>query len=263
MTALNCDNIAKFTAFRDLANGEPSLTVDDSIESIETPAWRETLRTSRVVGTRFRFLIPLLLTGLLCSAVASSNESDTVPYGQPGAPGVTVSLVPSQVTVQPGDPLSIDVVISGLGAQASASAGSFDLAVTWDDALFTYNSLTFGTDLGDVTMAEAIVGTVPMATSVQAFEVSLLPAATLNMNQPASFTLATINFDGTGMLGDAPFDVGGTVSDENGIALQFVAEGTQVSTGTVLDIPTLGDLALLLMMIGLCVTGLIFLRRVS
>ncbi len=172
-------------------------------------------------------------------------------------------LVPSQATIQPGDPLEIDIVISGLGDGASPSLGSFDLNVTWDDTLFTYDSLTFGSALGDLAMAEAIGDSVPLATSVQAFEVSLLPAATLNTTQMASFTLATVAFDGTGILGDGQFDVGGLLSDENGVALAFAAEGTLVSAGTVLDIPTAGDFALLLMMLGLCVTGVIVLRRVS
>ncbi len=221
------------------------------------------MRTSGLVRIRSSLAIPFLGALLLSTSALASTESADPPYQPPGTAGVTVSLQPDSVALQPGDPLSVDVVISGLGDLASPSAGSFDLTVAWDDTLFTFNSLTFGSELGDLTMAEAIEGTSPLPGSVQAFEVSLLPAATLNANQPASFTLATLTFDGTGVLGSSTFDVGGLVSDENGIMLPFTAIGTRVSAGSVLDIPTLGDFAAVLMMIGLLIVGLITLRRVS
>ena len=218
---------------------------------------------SGIPTTRTHLVIPLLLVGLLGSRAHAAGEGSTAPYEPPGvATTVAIELVPSAPVVQPGDPLTIDVVVSGLGAMASPSVGAFDLAITWDDTLFSYDSLTFGTGLGDP-MTEAISGTTPMANSVQTFELSLLAASTLAASQPATFTLATLTFDSNGLPGEGAFDVGGTLSDENGVLLPFTSTGTQISTGTVLDIPTLSSSALLTLIIVLLASGMFFLRRIS
>ena len=164
--------------------------------------------------------------------------------------------------VQPGSSVAIDVMISGLGAATAPSAGSFDLTLEFDTSFFTYNSTSFGTELGDEAAAEAIIGTTPMTGNIQAFEVSLLTPATLNASQPASFVLLTLTFDSTGIPGEATFPAAtGLLSDENGAPLTFTSNGTQVTTGTVLDIPTLGEWSLLLFALVLLSVGVLALRR--
>ena len=95
---------------------------------------------------------------------------------------VTLELVPSAPAVPPGGSVDVEVRVSGLGAGAAPSLGTFDVDVLFDDAFFGFTGLTFGTDLGDPGAGEAITGGPAVAggTLANVLEVSLLMPATLN-----------------------------------------------------------------------------------
>lgn len=104
----------------------------------------------------------------------------------------TISIVPSSQTINVSETTAADLVISGLGNFASPSLGGFDIDVTFDDSILSFNSETFGTLLG------ASIQDVDTSTPgvVNLFEVSLESVSTLDGIQPDSFLLATLMFDG-------------------------------------------------------------------
>ena len=104
----------------------------------------------------------------------------------------TISIVPSSQTINVSETAAVDLVISGLGNFASPSLGAFDVDVTFDDSILSFNSETFGTLLGS-----SIQG-VDTSTSgvVRLGEVSLESVPALDLLQPDSFLLATLMFDG-------------------------------------------------------------------
>jgi hypothetical protein len=181
---------------------------------------------------------------------------------------VTIDLVPSTTAVNPGDPVDVAVVISGLGSFASPSVGGFDLVLTFDPALFATNGLAFGAFLGDVGGGEALTGSSIVVGDWTAFEVSLLTPGQLNTLQPDSFTLFTASFTAIGS-GSGDFSMtANSLSDESGVALPLdpIVPVTVVSAppvGPVVEIPTLGSWGLLALILVLTAAALRRLRRVA
>ncbi|MDH5576011.1 MAG: PEP-CTERM sorting domain-containing protein [Nitrospirota bacterium] len=106
---------------------------------------------------------------------------------------VSLEFVPAMQTVQLGNPVMVDVVISGLTAGGDPSVGTFDLDVTYDPGILTATGVTFGTELGAGVFSfqdfNLFVGLVDLA------EISFLGILS---GQPASFTLATLSFNTVG-----------------------------------------------------------------
>ena len=129
---------------------------------------------------------------------------------------ITLSLNPSSPVVTAGDSLSLDVVIAGL--YRPPEVGSFDVFVGYDPALLSPIGVTFGPFLGDLLLFEALADfNLFFAPSiVEAAEVSLLSTADLNVLQPASFTLFTIDFLGIADGAAAFHYLGGPIDDGNG-----------------------------------------------
>ncbi len=100
-------------------------------------------------------------------------------------------LSPVSQTVFEGDPVLVNVRISGLGDGMDPSVGSFDLDVTYDTSVLAATGVTFGPHLGDG------------IESIQSFDLSspgLIDLAEISFlfdlsGQPANFTLATLLFD--------------------------------------------------------------------
>ena len=109
---------------------------------------------------------------------------------------VVLSLEPASQIAAPGDNVSLDLVISGLGNLAPDSLGDFDIDITFESVALTFTSYGLGTSLGDIGLGEAFDfslgdlggGTVNLA------EVSLLLSDELDALQADSFTLATLDF---------------------------------------------------------------------
>jgi hypothetical protein len=112
------------------------------------------------IGVLISQLRPVLLGVLWLGSVANA--------GMAGA--ATLEVLPSATTVRPGGSLSVDVVVSGPGNQASPSLGAFDPELTFDAALLTLNGHTEGTELDDVGAGEATMGTLPPLAAVNAAE---------------------------------------------------------------------------------------------
>lgn len=120
--------------------------------------------------------------------------------------GVTLSLLPSSQTGAPGDLVSLDLVIDGLGDFAPDSLGDFDIDIAYDPAALTLSGFILGDFLGDIGLGEALdfSGGDLGGGLVNLAEVSLLePAAAtcifcippyLDEIQPGSFALATLDF---------------------------------------------------------------------
>ena len=204
-----------------------------------------------------RIAAPALLMTILIAAPAA---------GGGGAPDL--ELVPSSATVALGDPVDIDVVISNLGNFASPGLRTFDLSVTFDPAIFSYDATSVGVLLGDSMAAvpEATVTVTPGAGDVRVLEVSFLATSDLLALQPASFTLFTVTFTAAG-LGDGAFDLvrNASLGDEladplpDGAVRGAVVRA--ITPGTLEDIPTLSQWGLALLLLALATAGVARLRR--
>ena len=109
-----------------------------------------------------------------------------------------------------------------------------------------------GADGSDLAVADSNVG-----------EVSLLPAGTLDMNQPGSFTLFTASFDVLGS-GAGTFDIDqmtAVLGDANGMALPLDEVIPATVAAAAAPIPTLSQWGLLLFVSVLLFAGLHRLRR--
>ena len=172
---------------------------------------------------------------------------------------IIVSLEPSSQTINVGDSVSINLVVSGLGDHTSPSLGGFGFFnsdLTYDPAILSPNSVAFGTflDLGIAGSFRFFDLTTPGAIKLD--ETSLESAAALNAAQPASFTLATLGFTGIGAgLGTVHF-TGGSLSDETGFqSLEFVTSAGEVIVNGPTRVPDAGSTAALLLLGVGCLAG--------
>lgn len=138
----------------------------------------------------------LLITicGLL--ALGLVNQASAVP---------TLSLLPASQTASTGDTVYLDLVIDGLGNFAPDSLGDFDVDISYDMTVLSFQSYSLGTFLGDVGLGEAIDFSLgDFGGIVNIAEVSLLEpdistcffciSPFLDDIQPGSFLLATLGF---------------------------------------------------------------------
>lgn len=109
---------------------------------------------------------------------------------------VVLSAVPGFTDAMPGDSVTIDIVISGLGAGGPDSLGDFDLDVVYDSTALSVTGFTLTSLLGDFGLGEAAdlslgddtFGTIGLAVISTLFDFEL------DALQPASFVLASIDF---------------------------------------------------------------------
>lgn len=169
-----------------------------------------------------------------------------------GAEAITLSLAPNAPIVHLGSPVSIDLNISGLGLPPYL--GDFDVDVTYDPALFSLGSISFGDNLGDsMDISQTFVSTdTATAGSVRLFEVSQLdqePCANFcnppyleDLQLSSTFRLATLNFTAI-TLGTGLFTLDINSLDDGAFppnALTADVQNTQVSV-----VPEPGALSLL------------------
>ncbi len=177
----------------------------------------------------------------------------------------TIEVSASSPMVNPGETVDITVTLSGLGAGAPPSAGTFDMTLVFDPAIFELDPLSVVTtlELGDPAMGESLITVNPSAVDLEVFALSLLPAVQLTANQPASFELFTATFTSVG-FGDGTFDVLQplVLGDKDGapIPVDAVVPVT-VTGGSIIDIPISGGAGLTLMAALLAGAALVVLRR--
>lgn len=139
----------------------------------------------------------ICLTILLCSLIITAP-----------ALAITISLDPFDQNVVLGDVFYLDLNVSDLNAGGPDSLGAFSLDITFDETLFTFDSVVFGEYLGDPSFFEADTyydDSIPG--SVYVDEVSWLFDWELDLIQPDSFTLATLTFTGSS-IGNSLIEIG-------------------------------------------------------
>src|SRR5258708_3556725 len=144
------------------------------------------------------------------------------------ANAATLQISPTSVTVTNGNPVTLSVLINGIGPPPATEVGSFDIFVGFNPALVMPAEVTFGSFLGDPNAFEALTLSMFTAKDVEAVEVSLLTNSQLDALQTTSgFSLANISFNAIGSgVANFTYD-GGPVDNGNG----------QLIAGTKLVVP--------------------------
>jgi cohesin domain-containing protein len=153
------------------------------------------------------------LSLMLLAAVAGTHASTadaTIAYGGPAR----LTITPGQPSVQAGTNLVADVAFSGLQDQR---IGSYDLTVTWNPALLSFSSLSYGAFLDGP--GNSFQGFNPSTGSLEVSEFSFGSLA--NQNGFGTVPLFDVTFNsiaaGTSPLAfDAVSNGGLSVGDENG-----------------------------------------------
>lgn len=106
----------------------------------------------------------------------------------------TLGLVPS-ITV--GDTVTVELNIAGLGDGIPPSLGAFFVEVEFDEGILGFDSVTYGSFLGDPTdPLETDINTTVDPGIVGLDEFSFLSDSELDALQPDSFPLASLRFTG-------------------------------------------------------------------
>ncbi|MDX1734560.1 MAG: cohesin domain-containing protein [Halioglobus sp.] len=192
-------------------------------------------------------LKPVLLTAIL-GFLASSAHADSI----------LLELQPGSNAAATGDSISLDIVVSGLGEFAPDSLGAFDITVGFDATALSLTGYSLGPYLGDPSLSEALdASSGDLGGSVNVAEVSLLSTAGLDVLQPGSFTVATLNFDVTSLVLGAVTQLsvlpGAILGDAFGAQLAVAGVGG----ASVANVPVPGTFILLLLPLG----GLLALGR--
>jgi len=181
-------------------------------------------------------LIPLSL--LLASLNLLSSAS---------VQAISIGFSPVNQTLGVGGMGSLDIVVSNRGG---TEIGGFAFDVLFDPAIISPSSVTFGLNLGDPSLFEALTSSSVVGGDANLAEVSLLSVADLRALQVNdSFVLATLNFDalgaGVSALSFANTDfVDGlannlTVVTQNGSVTVTPEPGTMVLLGSGVVVATL------------------------
>jgi len=171
---------------------------------------------------------------------------------------VGLSFDPLIQTTPLGGSAAVNLVVSGLGNLASPSLGGFFIDFSYNPAVVSLSSLTFGTEL-DLGVLGSIQGSDTSTPGlVHLDEVSFEAPDGLNGAQPDSFTLATIQFTGAAP-GLSPLVFGAvSLSDETGATIAGFTIDTGLITVPGGHIPDGGASALLL---GGAVAGLLSMKK--
>jgi len=113
----------------------------------------------------------------------------------PASAAVTISFSPSAQTVGVGETATVDLIVSGLGNLSAPSLGGWGINFGYDPSIvsITMADVTFGSLLDLGTFGSDADGLADGG-SVSLFELSFEDPIDLQDAQPASFTLATLNF---------------------------------------------------------------------
>ena len=146
----------------------------------------------------------------------------------------TLSVYPSSQTVAVGANVFVDINVAGLGAAGAPSVGAYDLSVSYDSLLLTFESAIFGHELDIFLLGSNPSGvSTTLPNTVNVFEVSLDSVANLNNLQSADFTLFRLTFTGAA-LGTSPIGISvNALADSAGDSLARSVVGGNVTVAAV------------------------------
>ena len=155
----------------------------------------------------------------------------------------TIDFAPGLQSIEVGSPVGVDIVISGTGGFSPPTVGGFDLDVGYDSSILNFTGATFGSFLGNSIDFVSPPGSNP----ANIYSLSLEPSAILDALQPASFTMATLNFD-TLSIGTSVLTFGPTIvlSDALGFELPITSTGVgEITTAPYNPVPEPSTMLLL------------------
>ena len=118
---------------------------------------------------------------------------------------ILIEFDPASQGVPVGNPVDVDLTISGLGDFASPSLGAFDLDISFNPALLAFSNVIYGDQL-DILGLGSVQITTPGVVNVNLLELSLDLPSDLDTLQAGSFTMATLTFD-TLAVGTSSLDI--------------------------------------------------------
>lgn len=164
------------------------------------------------------------------------------PPPPPPPPGsALLEFAPFQSAFAVGDEVKLELMISGLQDGASPSLGAFDLSLSFDSAILEYQSLEFGTLLGNPASGEVVGQVVPIDGQLDFLQVSFLLPSELIDRQPESFPLMTVTFRTRG-AGITPLDLvesRALLADELGDPIDVVLRDASLEVAP--TVPTLSQ----------------------
>jgi hypothetical protein len=170
---------------------------------------------------------------------------------------ISIDFDPIDSNVLVGDAFDVDVVVSGLEASGlDEIVSAYDLFIGYDDAVVSATAVSFGTYLDDMLFPGFTLQAEDLQTAgqINISETSLLTDDFLALQQPDSFTLATLSFTALSAgISDLLFDlhpllgINNDVKGRNG-ALIPVTMGTGSISVAIkpISVPEPASLALLL-----------------
>ena len=157
------------------------------------------------------------------------------------AHAVDISYRFSPDSINLGESVTAEIVVSGLGENSADSLGGYDIELMYDSTLFDFGAIRFGDpELGDQLDLQGF-GTSLGSTStgpgnLRLFELSLDSAAALDSLQPSEFVLASVTFESLqGGLGVFELSIN-SLSDASAAPLSGTAAFGQVFVA----IPSMG-----------------------
>ncbi|WP_019601425.1 PEP-CTERM domain protein [Teredinibacter turnerae] len=173
-------------------------------------------------------VIQLVSTLLLAAHLTSANA-------------ITIDILPTEQTVLLGDQVGVDIWVSDLGD--NFALGDFDFDLTFDSSIISFDSVSFGSGLGDSWQDYSATDGL-----LNLNELSWETAGSLLTNQPMNFSLATILFN-TEAIGSTQvsFSTVWALGDQWGNPFDFTtSDGTINVIGGVNPVPLPGSLPLML-----------------
>lgn len=170
------------------------------------------------------------------------------------ATAVTLGFSPSNKSTNLRTQVSVELVVSNLGDNASPSLGEFDLVLGFDSEIIAFDNVVFGDVLNPSISVFTFRGEsfTPPA-SLNLFEISGQTSRDLIALQPSNFTLATLTFDAV-EVGTSDLILSEVIlGNPAGLELDTTIESgsIQVIDGTVTTVPEASTkLALLTLSIG-------------
>lgn len=162
------------------------------------------------------------------------------------AHATTISLSPVSQTSSLGSTVQVDLDISGVNNGATPSLAAWDVSISADPTILSFNSATFGTNLDVLGLGDIQSVTSAANGTTELYEISLDSAADLSSLQAQDFTLATLYFNTSGP-GITPLDISiDSLADANGNALEAGVTSATITVAQPAAVPEPSTLALLL-----------------